>query len=580
MEHTASYALARPGAQFFTDPADPMHRRYEALRAYLLEGVSMAQAAARFGFTTAALASLVREFRAGQRAFFAPPARTGPKSAPAKQAARARIVQLRRAGHSAEEISRVLAMEGTALNRTGVAEVIAEQGFDRLWPRPHDQRGLPRRQVLPVARRLDMDVLPGSAETTVAGLLLAVPDLVALDVSALVAAAGYPGTRWIEATRSILSLLALKLTGRRRVSHVEDLAADPGAALFAGLSALPKTTALTSYSYRLDHTRNRAFLAALSTAMLKLGLIDGGDFDLDFHTVMHWGADAGLEKHYVPRRSQRTRSVLTFFAQDAVTHNLVYANADLTAASRNDEVLAFCDYWHQVSGADPAQLVFDGRLTTQAQLARLNDRGVRFLTLRTRSPAVARHLADLQRDQAAWRTVRLDRDGNYKTPKVVDETATLSTYPAPIRQLVITGLGHDEPTVLIGNDFDATPKTIIERYARRMTIEQRLGEAIRAFHLDALSSAVPLNIDLDVVLSVLAAAVCAALRRRLAGYQTATPDTLQRRFLSTGGTITTSGDAITVHLTRRAYSPILRGADIPDVTVPWWGGQRLHFTYD
>ena len=77
----------------------------------------------------------------------------------------------------------------------------------------------------------------------------------------------------------------------------------------------------------------------------------------------------------------------------------------------------------------------------------------------------------------------------------------------PIRQLVIVGLGHDEPTVLITNDFAATPKKIIERYARRMTIEQRLGEAIRAFHLDALSSSVPVNVDLDVVLSVLAGAV-------------------------------------------------------------------------
>jgi len=222
-----------------------------------------------------------------------------------------------------------------------------------------------------------------------------------------------------------------------------------------------------------------------------------------------------VEKHYVPRRSQRTRSVLTFFAQDAATHTLRYANADLTKATHHDEVLAFCDYWRTVTGADPQQLVFDGRLTTQTQLAALNDRGVRFWTLRTRSIAVTRHIAKLK--DAQWRTVGLDRNGNYKTPNVVDEQVRLSAYPAPIRQLVITGLGHDEPTVLISNDFDASPKKIIERYGRRMNIEQRLGEAIRAFHLDALSFAVPLNVDLDVVLSVLAGAVCASLRRRLTG---------------------------------------------------------------
>ena len=75
-----------------------------------------------------------------------------------------------------------------------------------------------------------------------------------------------------------------------------------------------------------------------------------------------------------------------------------------------------------------------------------------------------------------------------------------------------------------------------------MNIEQRLAEAIQSFGLDALAGAVPLNVDLDVVLSVLAHAVCTALRRRLPGYATATPDTLQRRFLNTGGIITSDRD--------------------------------------
>ena len=133
--------------------------------------------------------------------------------------------------------------------------------------------------------------------------------------------------------------------------------------------------------------------------------------------------------------------------------------------------------------------------------------------------------------------------------------------------------------MLITNHTTATPKFLIERYARRMTIEQRLAEAIRSFHLDSLSSAVPLNVDLDVVLSVLASTICAALRRRLPGYHTATPDTLQRRFLHTSGLILTNDDTITVRLDRRAYSPVLRSADLPDTTIPWWGGRRLHLDY-
>ena len=567
----------RAGGEFFARPRDPTQRRYEALRAYLFEG-RPAAAAAAFGYSTETLHSMVRDFRAGRREFFLAP-RPGPKVAPGKERARARIVELRRAGHSIDEIAQALEAEGTPLNRTGIAEVVAEEGFPRLWRRLHALRGAPGRETLPRSGVIDFERFGEPAESKHAGLLLAVPDLVALDLPAIVAAAGYPGTTVVPATCSILSLLALKLANIRRVSHVEDLATDPGAALFAGLSSLPKTTALTSYSYRLSHERQRAFLSALDAAMVRAGLVEGADFDLDFHAIMHWGEDAALERHYVPRRSQRTRAVLSFFAQDAQTHNLVYANADLAKAAQAREVIAFCDHWRALSGSDPELLVFDSKLTTQQVLGELDARGVRFLTLRMRSPALLRHLDAL--DPKAWRTVALDRDGDYRKPQVAEETVRLSDYPGPIRQLAVRGLGHDAPTILVTNDFDLTVKRLLERYAKRMTIEQRLAEATRSFHLDALSSAVPLNVDLDVVLSVLAGAVCAALRRRLPGYQTATPDTLQRRFLQTAGTILNlpNSDAIVVRLNRRTYSPVLRQADLPEVAVPWWGGRRLRFEY-
>ena len=121
--------------------------------------------------------------------------------------------------------------------------------------------------------------------------------------------------------------------------------------------------------------------------MISAGLATAGEaiFDLDFHAVMHWGADPVLEKHYVPTRSQRARSVLTFFAQDTGTRNLVYANADLTKATQNREAIAFCDHWKAVSGADPKMLIMDQKVTTQAVLGELDARGVKFATLRMRS---------------------------------------------------------------------------------------------------------------------------------------------------------------------------------------------------
>ncbi len=570
---------ARAGGEFFTRPTGPNHRRYEALRAYLYEGLSAQQAADRAGWSQATLRSAVRDFRAGKTGFFINP-RPGPTRAPAKRAARERILELRRAGHSAAEISEALADTPTPLNRTGVAEVLAEAGFPRLPVRPSAERGVPLRDHPRRAERIDFAELGARVPTKAAGLLLAVPELVSLDLPGLVTQAGYPGTRVIPAISYLLSLLACKLTATRRVSHVDDLAADPGAGLFAGLAALPKATALTTYSYRLAHAQQAALLGALGKTMLTSNLIAdaGGDLDVDFHAIMHWGEDAGLDKHYVPTRSQRTRSVLTFFAQDASTDTLVYANADLTPTTQASEVLVFADHWRKLTGRWPALLVMDQKVTTQPVLAELNKRRIDFITLRMRSPALVRHIEALP--ASAWRTVRLDRDGAYRRPKVVDEQTTLSAYPGTIRQLIVRGLGREAPTVIITNNQTRTAKQVIERYARRMSIEQRLAESIRSFHVDALTGAVPLNIDLDVALTVLAGAVCASLRRRLTGYHHATPDTLQRRFLSTSGVILNHQHTIIVRLNRRTYSPVLRQADLPHVKVPWWGGRTLRFELD
>jgi hypothetical protein len=576
-----------PGRGYFTRPAEPNQRRYEALRAYFTEDLTVAEAGARAGYTRASMASLIRDFRAGQLHLFAPPGRPGPKSAPKKDAARARVIALRRQGLSVHEISARLTAEGRPLNRTGVGQILAEEGFGRLLRHPAPEASISpatrgRDTRLPRARVIDFDAFPERADTRLAGLLLAVPDLVALDLPALARKAGYPGTKVIPAVSWLLSLLALKLTATRRVSHVDDLLDDPASALFAGLAILPKKTALTDYSYRLSHDHQRTFLAALDKQLIGKGLATAEEavFDLDFHAVMHWGHDPVLEKHCVPTRSQRARSVLTFFAQDSQTHNLIYASADISKATQHREVIAFCDHWKAASGHDPAMLVMDQKVTTQAVLGELNERGVKFLTLRMRSPALIRHIGSLTpRD---YKTITLDRPGPHNKPRVHEDKAVqLTSYPGTVRQLIVTGLGRDAPTVIITNEHQATIRNLITQYARRMTIEQRLAEIIRAFCADALSSTVNLNVDLDIMLAVLAQALLAAFRARLgAGYSAATPDTLQRRFLDSPGTITTAGDIITVRIDRRAYSPVLRQASLPpDTTVPWWHGRRLHFEF-
>ena len=226
-----------------------------------------------------------------------------------------------------------------------------------------------------------------------------------------------------------------------------------------------------------------------------------------------------------------------------------------------------------MSGADPKMLIMDQKVTTQPILGELDGRGVKFAALRMRSPSLIKRINGLAASD--YKTVTLNRPGPHNRPKVHEDPAVkLTSYPGTVRQLIITGLGRDTTTVIITNDQQITTKALIGHYARRdNTIEQRLAEIIQAFCADALSSAVNLNVDLDVVLCVLAQALTAAFRLRLPGnYAHATPDTLQRRFLDTPGEIISDSAGITVKINRRAYSPPSSATPASPPTPPSPGG--------
>ncbi|MCW2539876.1 MAG: hypothetical protein JWN95_1601 [Frankiales bacterium] len=116
----------------------------------------------------------------------------------------------------------------------------------------------------------------------------------------------------------------------------------------------------------------------------------------------------------MPKRSQRTRAVLTFFAQDHTSTEMVYANAEITKAEQAREIIAFADYWQAATGTDPGLLVFDSQLTTYTVLNELSARGIGWLTLRQRGRTELAGLAALP--ASAWTHATIDRSGRYRRP--------------------------------------------------------------------------------------------------------------------------------------------------------------------
>lgn len=534
--------------------------------------------ALRFGYQPGAFRVLCWRFRHQMDRDFFREIPHGPTSQPRKDAVRARVVALRKRNFSVYDIRDELERAGPArLSVTAIQEVLRAEGFARLPRRADEERpGRPRPLADAIADVRAFSLAPRTFSTRAGGLFLLLPLLARLDLDAVVGRAQFPGTTMIPAAHAVRAALVLKLLGTARRSHIMDLLFDEGVALAVGLNAVPKATFMSQYSSRLGRRAIVRLLGAWIKRLRREQVIDASSFNLDFHSIAYFGEDAVVEKHYVPRRSQRRKAVLAFLAQDAEGQLFCYANADLRKGEEAAEVLRFVSFWEQRYGERPRHLVFDSKLTTYANLSKLNALGITFITLRRRSPALQAEVATLPR--SAWQTVHLKvPHRKYQTPRVVDQRVTLTGYTGTLRQLLIRDLGHEEPTVLLTNDLKSSLKAIITRYAQRMLIENGLADSVDFFHLDALSSAVALNVDFDVLLTIIGSGIYRLFARSLRGYECVRARQLFRRFLDTTARITISDAEVTVRLPRRSHKPIMLDAGLigPAATIPWWQGRVL-----
>jgi hypothetical protein len=569
-------------AQRFLQPANATHRQYEALRAFFIEKVPSAEAARRFGYSPQSFRVLVHRFRQNPgRDFFVPPLRT-PRAAPKRERVRNLIISLRKQNLSIYDIRRALAREGLSYSPVAIAQLLKEEGFARLPRRADDERPEATKPIAAeVADVGQLDWTPRHFRTQCGGLFLFLPFLAQIPLDQILRQAGFPGSKMIPAAQAMRALLALKLFGSARHSHVMSSVLDQGLALFAGLNVIPKRSFLSEYSCRIDPDSYLPLMSRWFDALSPLKLKRGHSFDLDFHVIPSHGEDALLEKHYVSKRSRRQKGILAFLARDAEAQVFCYANGQVRKHQQNDEILQFVDFWKERTGRLPEELIFDSKLTTYANLNRLNRRGIHFITLRRRSPALLR--AAFSADPGEWTRVELSGvTRQYKHPRILDRTVTLRDYEGAVRQQTITDLGHDEPTILLTNHLKRSPTPLVERYARRMLVENNIADAVDFFHMDALSSAVALKVNCDLQLTLMASSLYRLLANRVGGgYEHAKARHLFRDFVDAAALIDIGEQDITVHFQKRAHNPYLlaAGLDRQRPRIPWLGGRRLALVF-
>ena len=564
-------------------------KRYDALRAFFLEKRSAQEVADTYGYSLSSLYSLIRDFRfhlkqQSREDIFFKEVILGRKEN--KQAGlEDMIIGLRKHNFSAEDIVGVINSKGYKTSYGYVYKLLNNEGFARLPRRSRPEKKsleLPKIKA-PIAGSLEItDEKFYSAST---GIFAFLPFIRQYKIDKLIAESSYPQTKDINQFSSILSFIALKLSGVKRYSDDDMWCMDRGLGLFAGLNVLPKSAWLSSYSSRVTKDMNMKFLKNLHQIWVQHGLLSD-TCNLDFTTIPYWGDDSHLENNWSGKRNKALSSMLTVLAQDPDNGIIDYGNSDVQHKNQSAVVLEYLDFYRQSPAGKQNinYLVFDSKFTNYENLSKLDNAGIKFITIRRRGKNILEQISK----NHTYKTIRVEASGFKKrTLHIRDEPIALRGYSdsktqisKPLRQITITGHGKIKPALIITNDFDLSADKIVRKYSRRWLIEKGISEQIEFFHLNRLSSSMVIKVDFDLAMTILAHNLYRILALDLERYSELSDERIYEKFIANNGTIEINNSQIQIELKKKRDLPqfLEMMKKYAGVNYPWLDNKKIIFS--
>jgi hypothetical protein len=564
---------------YFSQPKTTQQRHYEALRAFYHEKQKPEQIAKIFGLSPAYFKKLRALFRAQLNQGVDPvflPKQKGPSRRYINQSTIEKIVALRKQNHSIADIKASLHAEEINVSLDTIDKILKDEGFAPLMKRTRKERlAIQAPSILPAPKSMTLNIKNEVFTTELnAGPLIFLPVLEELGIIDLIKQCDFPSTKTISDIQYLLAFLALKLMGGERWSHDTLWNFDRALGFFAGLNVLPKSTALSTYSYRVSRRSNLKLLTALSK---RFESESDGEFNLDFKAIPHWGDASVLEKNWCGSRGKAVKSILSVIVQNPASGMISYTDADIKHQNQNNAVLEFVDFWKAGHGAAPKMLIFDSKFTTYKNLSQLNQDGIQFLTLRRRGKYLIQRVNTIPED--VWQKIQVTRSkGKKQTIRVYDNLISLRHYEGELREIIITDHGHQKPAFLITNDLTTDLKSLVKKYTRRWLVEQEIAEQVAFFHLNHPSSSIVVKVDFDLTLSLLAHNLYCFLAKELSGFESSTAETICRNFLANGAKIEIKDNQVIVQLKKKTHLPILLNTSwMKQATSLQWHGLTITF---
>jgi len=572
--------------EFFRHPPSKRQRNYEAIRALILDQLSIEEVAQKFGYTPASVKNLLSRAKNNRIELF-PLLPPGPRGRRMGKAERQKVIELRRANFSTDEISAKLRDEHIIHSASTIERVLKEAGFEKLARRTHQERGITLKGKLIAGRCTEViasQLKPFQIDTPVAGIFLFLPYILEAGLDHLITQAGFPSSKDIGPLQANLAMLALKLMGHKRLSAMEQYDHEPGLGLFAGLSLLPKATYMGTYSCRCTEEMLNDFQQRF-IQRFKAQYADfyQGEFiNLDFHSIPHYGNCEEMEKVWCGAKHQSLRGANTVLATDSQSNAILYTRADILRKEETQEVLKFVQYWKDLNGTLTQTLVFDCKFTSYQVLNLLNEQEIGFITLRKRHQKLLQRVQGI--DEELWVKTHLPiPKRKYQNLLVFQEQVLLKGCNKPFRQIIVKGHGREKPTFIITNKTqeELSLQKVLEVYAKRWHVENKIAELVTFFNLNALSSPIMVRIHFDILWTMIADTLYHLLARDLRRFEKNLAPNIFRKFIDMPGKVGFDGQKFFVKIRKRAHTPIILG--IPKlnqpIIVPWLGNFPLEIIW-
>ena len=558
--------------KIFTENLTPKQKQYETLRELAFEKKTKKEIAKKYNYNEGTITNL-KNLALKNKIDFFPEIKKGPTELRTPKKIIKEIIKLRKQNNSIFDIQKKLE---TSIGTSTIQRIIFNAGFDKLKRRTAKQRGVHQKDLLIGKKSTTFDIKetkPFKIDCPNIGVFFFIPYIIESGILDILKTCKLPESSQINSTQAILSFLLLKLIGNERLCHIQKFDQEPVLGIFAGLNILPKSTYISTYSCRTSDIMLQNLQEKIHIKLREKypQFYESEFINLDFHSIPHYGDESQMEKVWCGAKHQVLKGANTFLAQDGKSDVILFTKADVLRKNETNEIKNFIKYWKDVKKKNIDEtLVFDCKLTKYEILDELENKKIKFITLRKRNNKLLEETLDIP--DSDWKKVRLDiPKRKYQSFFVHENKTKLGNCENEFRQIIIKGHGREKPTFVITNNWDLKIEKILEVYAKRWHIENKIGEVVAFFNLNALSSPIMVRIQFDIFLTSVADFLYHIFAQDLPRFEKCRAKTIFRKFIDMSGRLDFDGKEFVLKIRKRAHTPVLLGVEklTKPFEIPW-----------